>query len=989
MHKRFFYYLFLLFFLPMLMMASTKGRIKGKVTDLQTGEPLIGANVIVEGTSIGAATDANGEFLLLNLEAGIYTVRTSYLGYQTVTISNIRVNADLTTEQDFQLPSEDITVGTVEIVATRPLIQKDNTNKVRITTSEDIENLPVRGVNSIIGLTAGVVITNGNLHIRGGRQDEVGYYLEGVTITNPLTGGRAVTLSQDAVEEIQVQAGGYTAEFGGANAGIIRQSLKSGGNNFRASFEYITDNVTFQGRDDAYTGDKRLGAYWWGYNEMSAVLSGPVFDQRFKFFVNFNYQFNRDPNQQNFPGANFGPIADPINQDTVNLVYASGPRPKNTQDIYNYIGTFNVDLKPLLFRLTATYASNRFDAGAFGIQNILNNRVGQTDQTNGAFSLKMTHVLSPNMYYELSGGLFLMTSETYDRALQDNYWAYGDSVANAEAGYVWERREKDIDNGQYGRYITPVVRNLYGFAFTAPDRPSVNYSKFDRNSINFAGSLSLLLGKTHSIKLGGEYQSYNIRSWAVGGQTTFAAKLQNFRAAYPNETEDQIKERVLINEGISNYGYDVLGNELDDDGLLGPKKPVFASAYIQDRIEYEDLILNVGLRYDYFDIDNWIFSDQTRPDLAFDPTSSALKPEGWVKAPTFSALSPRIGFSFPVTDRTVFHAQYGKFVQQPSLNNSYNGAYRRAFEIKGGFFIPNPVGLNVRPTRTTQYEVGFTQQIADFMSFDITGYYRDVKDQVVFQLQDVDRNSPFQSYYILGNGDFATTKGIELTFNMRRFERVAVNATLAFQDARGTGSFPNSNRGIVGAPLDGVTQFAPQYVSPLEFNNSLRANGNIDYRFGDNDGPSLLHNFGVSVLFTYNSGHPFTRGIGAANIGLSQPGSGDARFRIAAEPLNASTTPSNFQIDLRVDKTFTIYDRLKSNIYIYVINLFDTKNPTNVYLKTGSADDDGYISDPTESATLINTYGEQYVDLYRALVIDNAGLYGPSRQIRLGIRLEY
>ncbi|MCX7875248.1 MAG: carboxypeptidase-like regulatory domain-containing protein, partial [Melioribacteraceae bacterium] len=162
-------------------MAGTKGRIKGKVVDLQTGEALVGANVYVVGSSAGANTDVNGEYLIQNMEAGVYTLRAAYVGYQTITISNIRVNADLTTYVNFELPSEDIQVGTVEIVAQKPIIQKDNTNAVRITTNEDIQALPVRGVNSIISLTAGVVNQNGNIYIRGGRVDEVGYYLEGVS----------------------------------------------------------------------------------------------------------------------------------------------------------------------------------------------------------------------------------------------------------------------------------------------------------------------------------------------------------------------------------------------------------------------------------------------------------------------------------------------------------------------------------------------------------------------------------------------------------------------------------------------------------------------------------------------------------------------------------------------------------------------------------------------------------------------------------------
>jgi outer membrane receptor for Fe3+-dicitrate len=423
---------------------------------------------------------------------------------------------------------------------------------------------------------------------------------------------------------------------------------------------------------------------------------------------------------------------------------------------------------------------------------------------------------------------------------------------------------------------------------------------------------------------------------------------------------------------------------------------VFAALYIQDKIEFKDLVLNLGLRYDYINSDSYAFVDPEHPELAIDKSTNEIDINGLYRVEPFKAVSPRIGMAFPVTDRTVFHAQYGKFVQQSRLRDVYQGYYATGANLSGGFFIPAPVGFDVRPTRTTQYEIGFTQQISDFASFDITGYYKDIQDQVVYDQQRSGAGSPFGSYFILRNGDFATTKGVEMTFNMRRMKRIQMNASLSFNDAQGTGSFPNSNRGIVGAPLDGVTVFTPQYVTPLEFNNAVRGTLNIDYHWGKNDGPPILQQFGASLLMTFNSGHPFTQGIGGADL------EGDARDRQPTQPLNSSSTPWFLQTDLKVDKSFSIAEKLGATIYVMVTNLLDTKNVTNVFLRTGSADDDGYLSDPTLGGQLVETYGQDYADMYRAINIDyyeqyqNAGglstvpfFYGPPRQIRFGIRLDY
>ncbi|MGD8307431.1 MAG: TonB-dependent receptor, partial [Ignavibacteria bacterium] len=254
--------LFFFLMIPGIVLAGTTGKLKGKVTDQETGEALIGANIIIVGTSFGAATDVNGEYTILNLLAGTYEVKFSYIGYQSATVTNIRINSDLTTELNLDLAPEGIQVGEVLVTAEKVLVNKYNTNAQRITTSDDIEALPIRGVQNIIGLTAGVVLQDNLIFIRGGRQDEVGYYLEGTSTTDAMVGGNSITLVQDALEEIQVQAGGYTAEFGGANSGIIRQQIKTGTSSWKFSLEYITDNMGFQGSSDRYSGEQTLGAYW-------------------------------------------------------------------------------------------------------------------------------------------------------------------------------------------------------------------------------------------------------------------------------------------------------------------------------------------------------------------------------------------------------------------------------------------------------------------------------------------------------------------------------------------------------------------------------------------------------------------------------------------------------------------------------------------------------------------------------------------------------
>ncbi|MHB1687030.1 MAG: TonB-dependent receptor [Ignavibacteriaceae bacterium] len=1003
---------FFLLFMPTLLFASTTGKIKGKVTDLQTGEPLIGANVIVVGTSFGAATDVNGDYTVNFLDAAVYTIKATYLGYKTVTISNVRVNSDLTTELNFKLPASGVSVGEVEIVAKRPLVNKSNTNAIRTTTNAEIDALPIRGVDNIIALTPGVTLQGGSIYIRGGRQDEVGYYLEGSNITNAASTGlgaafgrgasRQVTIPQDALEEIQVQAGGYTAEYGGANAGIIRAELKSGGPQLKASLQYITDNWAFKNSKNRYNGAQHLGTYSYGYNDVTGTISGPLVGDHIKFFGLLENFSQADVNPQQVNGFNFGVVGDLITpQDSaVYLKYPGGPVPGNNSNQYSGAATLTFDYNPTIIRLLGTYTFNTQRIGA-GIYTMFdNNRLPIRDTYNGDFGLKLTQILSSTAYAEATVSYIFNQGETYDPQLGSKFLTYGDSVANANAGVPWYRRPRET---QTGRYTIPLPYQLFStFAFAAPNTPLigadpntslVNYNKYKNNNLNINASLSDELNKENSIKIGGEFQLMSFSNYTPTGVLTNLAQTIN--------STNLTLQQLLIKRGVNNYGYDVLGNSYSGStnyttGQVAPHRPVFAGAYIEDRIEYKNLIVNAGLRYDYINTDNLTFTNPALPNQVFDASSGNVSnPSNLVKVPAFSSISPRLGFSFPITDQTVFHAQYGKFVQQPSLNGMYQGPYQLGYWMNpnNGYFIATPVGLDVRPTRTTQYEFGFTQQIASFASFDITAYYRDISNQVVFATQNVDPTTGWKPYSILTNGDYATTQGIEISFDMRRTERFLVNGSISYQDAKGTGDNPYSNAGEFGAPVNANYIFIPNFIVPLSFNHSLSGHLNIDYRFGKDDGPDILQQFGASLLLTFASGHPYTLGT-ALTPGTSSPtavqNGVDTRSRSAIEALNSSVTPSTFQLDLRLDKTISLAGQLSANIFIQVINLLNTKNVQDVYSNTGSAENNGYLTNPNLTGyKQTQKYGPQFAQLYQGITINYAGLYGIPRQIRLGIRLEY
>jgi hypothetical protein len=171
-------------------------------------------------------------------------------------------------------------------------------------------------------------------------------------------------------------------------------------------------------------------------------------------------------------------------------------------------------------RLSGTFSDTRSDivdnaqsTFTTPVLSILNPRVGKQDINDGGFNAKITHVLNPQIFYEVSGGLFIQTLENYDPSLKDDFWSYGDSVANANAGWVWSRSAKDTAfyngsglNGSQTRFFTPSIRNIMGFSFNGYGEVPVNYQKRDRKGYSINGALTMFAGKEHTIQGGGEFQ---------------------------------------------------------------------------------------------------------------------------------------------------------------------------------------------------------------------------------------------------------------------------------------------------------------------------------------------------------------------------------------------------------------------------------------------------------------------------------------------------
>jgi len=991
------------FLLPALLLAQD-GKLRGKVTDKESGEPLIGANITVEGTGLGAASDINGEYIILSVPPGVYAVKASYIGYAGYTISNIRVNANITTTVDIALSSSAVQIQAVEIVAERPLIQRNTTNTVRITTSEEITAIPFRGIQNIVALSAGVVLQGGSLYVRGGRAGEVGFSLDGASITNPFSTSQNVGVIQQAVEELQLQTGGFTAEFGGANAGIIRTTMRTGGSELKFTLDYQTD-------DFAKPGKTFLGTSAFGRRIGVATIGGPIPGiSGARFYIAGQHDYVRQRQARFIEPFRFDSLrtdalaARPAGQLLPGPVEFKENYLYNNWDYTNSVqGTLLFDVKPIKVRFSGSYEfSKNPNGGAWpgGLGNIFWQRYSFSE-TNVLFgNLRLTHVLNPTTFYEVGVSYQDRWYKTYDKDFGDNWRVYTDSIANAEKGYT----------GFTSRFTGPDRwSTIFAFGFTDPYAPNNSYSKGTQNSIAAIIDFTSQINPRWELKAGGRIEQWVYRSYGIGNISAYMVYLYGLDGKSPRSFTSDYERRVRLIQrgGITSIGYDIDGNETEgvsfgDFTVDKPRKPVLASAYIQNKFEYRDIILNLGVRYEYMSPKGQMIPQEQLNAPPVDAALNLVKEDAFTEMDPFSLVLPRVSFSFPVTDRTVFFAQYGKYAQFPRMDRIYvspvftsgaiNPATRSPYWLGGTL-----VGWMMKPERTTQYEAGFRQTLTDNLAVTVTGFYKDATQLLSIRRVFNDLGVPM--FVSLQNEDFGTTKGVEFTLQLRRTARLQATVNYTLSDARGTGSEALSSRNAVS---DEATARIPFFIQPLEYNQTHRGTVILDYRFAKGDGGPILEGMGANLLLSFNSGHAYTKIKEPLSLGQANPWNVgvrallDVRGRRPVEPINNSTTPWVYNIDMQFSKVFYLGD-LNLELYANVLNLLNSKQVNNVYPTTGTSDDDGWLKSPfAEPYKAIPNYTEFYKAInlnnrwaFNQNIIGMADLFGAPRQIRFGVKFEY
>lgn len=938
---------------PVLLHAQT-GKISGRVLDRESKEPLIGANVAIEGTTLGGITDVNGAYVILSVPPGGFSIKASYVGYQTITVTGVRVSTNLTTDLNFDLPSEAVKVQQVEIVAERALIERDRTNTMRIQTSEDIKNLPIRGTANVIGLQASVVKNESSnlLYIRGGRPEEVGYFVDGVPVNNPLTGNASASfnnINPNSIEELQIQTGGFNAEYGAAMSGIVNLNTKQAPRHFTGAAEINSDH--FRNADSG-------SASSFGQSTFNISLGGPITPESdlASFYVSAERQYMKD----NDPRA------------------IGGVKPGSSTSSWNWSG--NITIRPTS-TLNVKIGGFLFNRNGQNWDNFRRFRDWEHQQRfdNSTFSgsARVTHNLDQNTFYEASLGYFGERTKSGDGVWFDDLLSYGDTLKNPALASVANN-----------------PANIYS-TIAAPGAVLDRFTKSKSEIYTIKADLNRQEG-IHLLKLGGEYRMHKLRWYTLNpmGLALPQGASQGWQGYRNQNTEYygySFDGKTEYDGGDAFFGTDATKPE-------GPKKPVYYAAYLQDKIELSDLILNLGLRLDHFDSKEDVFKDPLNPFGARGTTlGGVFDATDLRKSDATTTVSPRFGFSFPVTDRAVFHAQYGTFLQMPPFQYiliSKTWADRYVGDAPFSVRIPNP---DLRPEKTVSYELGFRQLLTDNSALSITGFYKEIRDLIQARNFGTGNQPAYpNSYESYENVDFGTVKGFDIIFELRRTKNIAVtlNYTLGF--ANGTGSDPQSQSRITWIQTED-----PKIIAPLDFDRRHTGSISFDYRLGGGEGPDLggthlLEKTGLNLLFTFNSGVPYTRTL------AYNPFFGGVTEVPPTGALNQAYTPWNSRLDIRLDRGFTL-GPLNLTASLVVLNTLNNKNvygigysgssapaiagSAGIYRGTGEPDNSGWL-DTKEGREWATQNGPDAVAVFNAREKDPAN-YGIPRQIRLGLRLEY
>lgn len=918
--------------------AQNTGNLSGTVTDAKTGEALPGVNVIIKGTYYGAATDFNGKFKINNISAGNYNVTISLIGYKSVEYTGIEIVSDKTKELDVKLEETVLTLGQdVVVVGEKPLLDVEETQSKKTISKDELEVAVLENIKDVVSQQSGVVSSDNSIYIRGGRAYENAFLLDGVSVQDPLSGtGFGLQLSANAIEEVEVITGGFNAEFGQATSGVVNVKTREGGDKYSGAVSYKRDNF---GNKDSY--------HIFNTDILEANLSGPEPITKFilpalglkipgevTFFANFYGGITDGITQgyykatakqlysSTFHGTKFAPRSENNWYWSAKLTYKYSPTLKFYYS-FNQSVNINQNSQSLQSNLEYVEPSPGYQ---YNFQNILDNANTYT-HNNIYHTFGVTHTVSPKMFYELKFNSFFTNLRADANGLNWNQYQEPKDIVTFPIEYYNLNRD--------------TVGVIPGDGFWDVGNP---YTWHD-----------------HYV------QEYSVR----GDLTNFFDEKNKFKAGF----NMQFQEMQVVDI------YKPWVGELGLNNDIYKVYPALGAFYAQDNINFSGMILNFGLRFDYWFPGKYVDDAIDNPDVVTIPDEirQAYKDDtfAWFGNRRWKGrLSPRLGISHPVSDNQTLFFSYGHFSKWPKPQYVYAKLdpqnAQSSFQKFG-----NP---NLNPETTVAYELGLKTQFSSDDVLTITAYYKDIFDYVNTRTAII-KSARFssQNFTTYVNSDYARSRGLE--FEYRKRIGKWFNSTASFTYAIVTGKSSSADEGVLVAQGDLLESIKEQSVAwdrPVTASlstNFFVESGNPVFGFA----PGILDDYNLYIRFFFESGKRYTPAVFTGSIDEQ----GRLEYDYIKNERYTKIGDNWFWIDLNFEKYFEL-SGLKFSFTIEVNNLLDTKNSAIINPVTGKAyeygdDLPGSYNDP------------RYPDLQAPISAYpyNPARYLTRRNIKFGISLRF
>jgi hypothetical protein len=967
---------------------ATTGKIQGRVVST-TGQPIASAQVTVDGTRLGNTSNDDGFYFINDVPAGLQTIRVQSIGYRTVVLADERILAGQTTTLNFQLETAAIELEALVVAGERnPLVPRDQVSSRSIVSGETIDNLPIDQAASIILLQPGVITTNDGFSIRGGREGEHAVYVDGVPIRNLRTGATStVEIGTNALAQVDVTTGGINARYGNAQSGVINYVTRTGGTQFGGSVSFMTDRLAWE-------------SIRGGFSRAEASLGGPVpFVSNLSFFTSTTLEGNKYGSQpQDHPIK----VWVPMGIDTVFTMARAGQTSGATDSVRVVVPNFvewdngatlptgvsdEINLTSRLTygigrgsRLDLTHYYNRNQAIGRNIRNIMN-----PDAWTGSLTSRNMATL---------GGYFLL-AQTSERALAlDLRVSYTDQWFQAG----------ELDRSWQESHLFPTLGFNPGslkFIFNPDDYPvtesmilALRSDVLPRRLINILpgyGGLGTLQSVRGMQVEPGQSTVLRMNPFAMNSAWTLSG-IGNANQSYTQENRWYFSgtadwqmnrfNRLWIGGETTIADTKTMAVPLFDGLPAGSHyKPKTAGLYATNRLDIGDVVLEAGVRMDYYDpagefprlpgfvtfLPDSLKGDSYRLRPGDEPWEQRLERivdcggaataaqrtnaagqvvcmNNFVPTKVRTTFSPKLAVAFPVTATSTFRLNYSHNVQPTALTTLLNFAATDLSSVNTNW----PFGRDVDLPRTVAFEAGYRQVFGGNTVVDAAVYTSTTRNALTYrkELYTNPVNGADLFLNVLTNSDYSMRRGLDVRIDRKLSQLADVNINYTLVDAQGTGSDPNTYTGLIlrrntnvsivtGQPVD-----PPELMMTLDQSRAHNLSGTLSVllpadqmehsRFGN----AILGNLGIFATYRMASGLPYTRlqNVGDGQIG---PPTVAGQGGTPAEDINASRGPALLAFDARVTKGFQVFGR-GARAFADFRNPFNIANTGYVFTETGT-----------------------------------------------------